>query len=459
MVVYTSVDGRTLHASHYYRQLLPLEAMSRHTAGFKAAIDYSDISTPHLVRLQAMSYSDVNLFYQPMGQGLLDFMRTQRKWKPKLTPSGATKYPPVWIMDTDDNLLSVPPTNFTFKKMGVKRPDGTPLKVGDVIRWSNPTTGVEEVMWGDQGVEGVPFDKVMDIKGNLERMEVFKNLMREAHAVTCSNTRTEEYVRNEIGQTRTFIMPNCVFEQDYPEYELRDHPNEVRVLWQGSPTHYDDFYFMVEAIHEASRRFPHVKWVFWGAAYDKVLEGLDPERYELRRWVHYMAYKPLLAGLNHDINIALLRNDVFNRCRSEIKWLESSILPNPAATLAQDGDVYGSVVKDGETGFLFKDKDEFLEKFGILVESASKRRELADNAKTWALENRDIMKWAPRLREFYESVINERNSALGSVKAKAPKLIPLAEARRRMEKKKRATRKQHEPRRRQAAGRAKRGRG
>lgn len=450
--IYTSIDGKTLHASHYYRQMLPLEAMEQ-LVPVQGILDMNDTTTPAEARIKAMSYCDVNLIYQPTGEGLLALMRNAKKWHPCFTGTGEIKYPPIWIFDTDDNLMDVPPTNFTFKKMGIRRPDGSMLKRGDIIRWNN--NGVDEILWADTNAEvEVEPSRRLDIEANQRRMSIFRDLMREAHGLTCTTPIVEQYVRRELREdANVFIFPNCVHPGHYPTYDLAEHPGEIRVLWQGSPTHYEDFYFLKDALIEAARRWPQTKWIFWGCHFREIIDAIPEDRLKLIGWQFYPAYRPMLAGLAHDINLAILNPTRFNATRSAIKWYESSVISRPAATIAHRGPVY-SEIEDGQTGMLFGSAEEFLEKFGILVEQHERRRAMAQAAQEWVLTHRHIDDWAPRLYDFYVKTIRARNATLKA--PTEPKFLTPVQARQRLKGKQRATSKHHQPDHGKAADRRKR---
>jgi len=90
-----------------------------------------------------------------------------------------------------------------------------------------------------------------------------------------------------------------------------------------------------------------------------------------------------------------LQDNVFNRCRTAIKWYEASVLKQPSATLAQETGPYQDEIQDGKTGLLFKTPEEFEHKLSMLIEDAGLRHTLAAGAKDWVSENRDAMKHVP----------------------------------------------------------------
>jgi len=86
-----------------------------------------------------------------------------------------------------------------------------------------------------------------------------------------------------------------------------------------------------------------------------------------------------------DISLLPLTDTVFNRSKSDLKFIESA--GHGAAVLASPT-VYQSSIRDGETGFLYRDEKEFAQRLALLVEDAGKRRKLATEAYRYVKENR-----------------------------------------------------------------------
>ena len=85
-----------------------------------------------------------------------------------------------------------------------------------------------------------------------------------------------------------------------------------------------------------------------------------------------------------DINLAPLVDSIFNRAKSEIKWLEAAMVKVP--TIASDIGAFADMVIDGQTGLLAKE-NEWKEKLDSLIFSAELRQKLAENAYHFVLEN------------------------------------------------------------------------
>jgi glycosyltransferase involved in cell wall biosynthesis len=137
---------------------------------------------------------------------------------------------------------------------------------------------------------------------------------------------------------------------------------------------------------------------------------------EVLPWIHHEAYRLRRTLINADINLCPLVDNVFNRCKSAIKWYESTVSENTEATLAQNVGPYREI-KDGETGLLFNTADEFVAKLSALIEDAQLRLRLGHAAKDWVWSNRLPKHTGPALFEFYRDLKDRQMAEL------SPKII------------------------------------
>lgn len=390
-----SIIPKGYNASTYYRLEVPLTTAEDMGLGVYPVIDTLDPEIPMQNRVTAFYEADVCLFYQPVGEALVHNMKQAMEMIP-CKRGDKWKWPPTIVLDTDDNLFDVSPLNHAYQTLGCRAPDGAMLQKGEEVGILNDK-GEKQSLWKDG-------EKGFSIEANQKKLENYRTLLNMADAVTCSTSHSEAYVKRETQQQRTFVTPNCIRLDHYEPIDLAPHPDKVRILWQGSPTHYEDWYPLRDALGYLTRKYPQIEWVIWGALYPWVMELIPNDRYQYIKWMPYAQYKLRLATIGHDINLAPLQPTRFNLCRSAIKWYESSILKNPAATIAEDTGPYHDEIIDGETGLLFKDPQEFIEKVSLLVENATERKRLASNAKDWVVENRDAFKVVPKLIDYYRQL-------------------------------------------------------
>ena len=97
-------------------------------------------------------------------------------------------------------------------------------------------------------------------------------------------------------------------------------------------------------------------------------------------------YADYLAALRaSDIALLPLKDTLLNRAKSDLKFIESAA--SGAVALASPV-AYAEVIKDGETGCLYRSEKEFSDKLSMLIENAEKRREMAEAAYRYVRDNR-----------------------------------------------------------------------
>jgi tetratricopeptide (TPR) repeat protein/glycosyltransferase involved in cell wall biosynthesis len=163
--------------------------------------------------------------------------------------------------------------------------------------------------------------------------------------------------------SRRAVFPSQLWEA--PPREPRPGRPGVVIGWGGSRAHVDDLRWVIPALRGVLERHPEVHLTVMGdPGLGEVLAvgepgdadadvdvGLPPGRVTLVPAGTPSDYQAFLA--NVDIGLAPLLPTEFNRCRSDVRFLEYAA----AGTLAVCSDLepYRGVVRPGQTGFLFRD--------------------------------------------------------------------------------------------------------
>jgi len=124
-------------------------------------------------------------------------------------------------------------------------------------------------------------------------------------------------------------------------------------------------------------------------------------------------YMKFLAAI--DISIMPLKDSMFNRCKSDIKYLESAAMGTPV--LGNDL-AYGRTIRDGDTGLVFRSEEDFASQLTRLVGEPSLRRRIADAAHRYVKSNRLIDQHAARWASVYKGWHARREELLRRTAAK-----------------------------------------
>jgi len=391
--VWTTFSGAK-SACGYYRIEVPLRSLEQ----AKFAEVYYDEGKHTKDSQLALLYSDVALFYSLSGAPFLHQVKTLRGIRPG--QRGDIKlHPPTLIYDADDNTDFVHPFNTTYAHLGVRDyPDGRLLRPGEALAFTDDS-GKEHIAWED-GVSRYE-DIIFNIANNLKELKIRHEAIRLCHGATVTSKPLATYYQEVLGQKNVHIYPNTVVIDDYDQIPVVRTDQKIRILWQGSQSHYIDWWPLRFAVKELAEKYKDkVTFVIWGQWFDWIHDIIPDSMVEHHFWTPYEAYKLKRGLLNCDINLCPLADNAFNACKSAIKWYEASIWDSPEATLAANTITY-SEIKDGKTGLLYNNPQEFIDKLSLLIENADLRKKLAHNAKEWVLTNRTPENTTSALFDFY----------------------------------------------------------
>jgi len=172
------------------------------------------------------------------------------------------------------------------------------------------------------------------------------------------------------------IIPNCVSEDMF-----RDKPKEkndkVRILWSGSSSHLGDLELVRRPLERIVKEMgDKIELHFQGPLdFNEIFSELPIKAYPA---VPYGGYLDMIQDINPDIAIAPLRDNLFNVARSEIKYLQMSIMES--AFIGSSVGPYVSCIDDGYDGMLAAGEESWFSKLKKLVESEELRKTLTTNA-------------------------------------------------------------------------------
>lgn len=395
-----------IHASYYYRLLVPLQTMEVLGLPVEVLIDDCSPNINPDRRRDGLMWSDIVWMYQATDPLLRHNMQIVNNMNAAKGQDDKIWYPANFIVDTDDDLFNVSPLNWAFRGLGIKDANGNMLPPSRSL--DDPTKLSYFDREGNVVGQWVDGKDGFNIVDNITKLENYRTLCQSAGIMTCSTPDTEAYAKREMGKKlKTFINPNGIRFDHYQDVALAPH-KEIRIMWQGSNTHYEDFYSIHKALGRVAHKYPETKFVFWGEKFGKLTDEIPRDQFEFIPWMPYDTYHLRLVTVGPDINLCPLLDTPFGSSRSAIKWYEASLLHDPAATIAQRTGAYKAEIEHGKTGMLYDTEAEFEEHLCNLIENEKLRRELGANAKDWVHENRDAFKLAPKLFEFFTQVRDEK---------------------------------------------------
>ena len=194
------------------------------------------------------------------------------------------------------------------------------------------------------------------------------------------------------------VLPNYLDLNDWKH--PRGKHKSVRIGWVWSPTHIPDMHIVEGALHKIKKKYgDKVEIVIFGTTLD-VFKGLKTTNIA---GVKYDKYPETFMKAGIDISIAPLADNDFNKCKSNIKWLESTMAG--AAFIGSKIYPYEHSVKEGKTGYLAKSEAQWVKRMEFLIENPEKRAELVKNAKKEVIKLNEVSK--RKWLDFYGYLAHE----------------------------------------------------
>jgi glycosyltransferase involved in cell wall biosynthesis len=199
------------------------------------------------------------------------------------------------------------------------------------------------------------------------RMRRFAGMIRCADAVIAGNTFLADQAARWIDERSIQVIPTCVDPQRYPLTEPMLNGNRVELVWVGSSSTLQGLEAIAPFLEEIGRNVPgvHLKLLcdrFLTLRHLPVLPVPWTEESEAAE----------IAGA--DIGISWLPDDAWSRGKCGLKVLQYLAAGLPV--IANPVGVQVEMVRHGETGFLARTPDEWIEAVRRLANDAELRRRM-----------------------------------------------------------------------------------
>ncbi|MDR1714074.1 MAG: glycosyltransferase family 4 protein [Coriobacteriales bacterium] len=160
-----------------------------------------------------------------------------------------------------------------------------------------------------------------------------------------------------------------------------DTPSRLRIgYFSGSITHNDDIIWLAPVLRDLLGACPQLELLIVGELDLPAELAAFGERVAQKPFVDFTRLPQLIASV--DINIAPLTPGLFNEAKSEIKWLEAALLEVP--TVASNLGAFARMIKDGETGMLASDAEQWHTALTRLINSPELRQRIGRAASEFA---------------------------------------------------------------------------
>lgn len=240
--------------------------------------------------------------------------------------------------------------------------------------------------------------------GNLSERVVIEHLKISNGVIT--STPFLKKVYKEFNRNIT-VIPNCI---DFNAWNVKNKNNKkkLRIGWIGAGNHDEDLEIMQEIIPRIQAKYKNVEFYFVHGVPEfikKMCGMFNMGNIKCSsKWADIEKYPDHVASFGFDIGMAPLQINKFNQSKSNLRWLEYSALGIP--TVATKIEPYAKSIKNGETGYLCENVDDWIESLSALIENGYERKKMGKNAKQAIFENYELDKTTDRYIKFLKGVRN-----------------------------------------------------
>jgi len=261
-------------------------------------------------------------------------------------------------------------------------------------------TGAKLVIDLDDDIDNIHPDHP-EYEGLKEKLPMRERMVKIADHVVVATEHIAKGIRH-LNPNIT-VIPNAIDPKIWDVKRKKRNNDIIRIGWMSSGSHFVDSPIIEDIMQELLKEYPNLEFHVAGMVKDYIKGD---------RWVHhegtvgYDEFPQFYEDLGIDIAIAPLKDIPFNHSKSNIKFLEASMLEIPI--VASDISTY-NCIKHGKTGYLASSPEQFKKYLKFLIENPDKRKEIGQNAKKYVLENWTIDKFLPKYEELFEKLLDKKD--------------------------------------------------
>ncbi|HEX6304644.1 MAG TPA: glycosyltransferase [Anaerolineales bacterium] len=201
----------------------------------------------------------------------------------------------------------------------------------------------------------------------------------EADAVTATTAPLCAYLRPL--NPNTWLLPNYLNDYFWPVNGRlsKTDSSPVVIGYMGSNTHKTDLESLTPVFISLTRRYGDTILLrFWGGEPPEEVRAQPNVEWIPLQMSDYREFAAYFSQQQADVFIAPLKDNLFNRCKSPIKYLEYSSLGIPG--VYSQVSPYEAIIQDRENGFLATSAEEWEQHLAELIENSELRLQMGRKA-------------------------------------------------------------------------------
>ncbi|MEN8699843.1 glycosyltransferase family 4 protein [Bacillus infantis] len=237
-----------------------------------------------------------------------------------------------------------------------------------------------------------------------ERRQAVIRTLREAKAVTVFNEQAKQLLIREVpdAAAKVYVIPQgrSLFEPMEPVFK-KEEDTFVFLLPAGIRK-IKNIPFAIRSLKKLHDRYPRIRLVISGPVLEEEEGSYVKKLAEQEDWVSYTGQiSHSRMGSLYECADALLNTSISEGQPAAI--IEAMDYGLPVLVSANEGNI--SIVKDGITGFVYHNEDEFLAYAERLINNYEIRKKLGAAAKNYIAEHHSNVSEAESLLRIYSRVL------------------------------------------------------
>lgn len=192
--------------------------------------------------------------------------------------------------------------------------------------------------------EDIPlYNRNRDAFTSTDMQQGIRKILSNVDEIIVTSDYFKEYITNKTGLKNVTVIENYLMKWWFDRYynlgelvkKYEKNKKKPRIAIFGSGTHVDvlrkcnqqdDFEAIVNHIIKTRNDY---QWCFYGCYPLQLKPYIDEGKIEYHNWVQLPDYASLMASSNAQLTFAALRDNEFNKCKSNIKLTEAGALGLP----------------------------------------------------------------------------------------------------------------------------------
>lgn len=224
-------------------------------------------------------------------------------------------------------------------------------------------------------------------------------------AVTVSTQNLYDFHKKE--NPKIFLLPNNLDVATWENFPLaeKEKDGRIAIAFIGSASHTEGVQIIKEPLLKIMKKYPQIIFLLTHVYQHLFLDFPEDirKRIEPIPWIKLEEWPQKMRELSIDIGLAPLADNLFNRAKSNLRWMEYSLLRIP--TIVSPVKPY-LCVKNNVTGIIAKEKEEWYNAMEDLTSKKGLRYDIGNKAfeeiKQFYNIDKNIFLWEKTYKDIHD---------------------------------------------------------